>query len=89
MQNTVLEKTELLYQITALDFKLTDLNLYLDTHPHDMQAICLFHETKCQCQMLKNVYECNYGSLTCGSTCPNCWTWLEEPWPWDRQCDCK
>ena len=84
--NTVYDKNELLYQIAAYDFKVVDLNLYLDTHPYDMQAIMLFNEAKYNAMALRNIYECNYGPLTAGTNCPNYWNWLDSPWPWDRSC---
>lgn len=81
------DRQELLYQIAALDFRLVDLNLYLDTHPHDMQAIMLFYEAKYQACTLKNIYECHFGPLTAGTTCQNYWNWLDSPWPWEKPCE--
>ena len=82
-QQVNFEKEELLYQIAAWDFRKTDLALFLDTHPHDMQAIMLFEEAKYQSTMLRNIYESNYGPLVQGTNCPNYWNWIDSPWPWE------
>lgn len=79
------EKEELLYQIAAWDFRKTDLALFLDTHPHDMQAIMLFEEAKYQSNILKSMYERSYGPLVQGTTCPNHWNWVNDPWPWEAK----
>lgn len=36
------ERQRLLTEISKVDFVLKDLNLYLDTHPYDQQAIDRF-----------------------------------------------
>lgn len=79
------EKESLLYQIAAWDFRKTDLALFLDTHPHDMQAIMLFEEAKYQSNILRTMYENNYGPLVQGTTCPNHWDWVNDPWPWEAK----
>lgn len=35
---------QLLEEIQAIDFVIVELNLYLDTHPHDYEAINQFNE---------------------------------------------
>ena len=35
-------RCELLHEIMAVDFKLYDLQLYLDTHPFDEDALCMY-----------------------------------------------
>ena len=41
-------RSAVLNQINALDFAMTDLNLYLDTHPHCTEALNLFKEYRTQ-----------------------------------------
>ena len=35
----------MLRELQALDFKLYDLQLYLDTHPFDKDMLCLYQDT--------------------------------------------
>lgn len=76
-------RAEMLAKIKEYKFSITELGLYLDTHPDDEKAICLHKEC---CNKYKNIaeqYQKIYGPLTIMCPC-NKWRWLEEPWPWER-----
>ncbi len=75
-------KQELLSVIQAHEFAITDLCLYLDTHPEDMKALNL-HKKYCNdLNAVKSMYQKMYGPLTINYPC-NSWRWIEEPWPWE------
>ncbi|UHA73996.1 spore coat protein CotJB [Paenibacillus sp. 481] len=78
------EYYQLLLQLQEVDFTLLELNLYLDTHPQDVQAIQQFNHYVQERTKLAKVYVERYGPLqNFGrdySGCP--WTWAEVPWPW-------
>lgn len=74
------EKEEMLQQIRCYDFAITELALYLDTHPQDDKALCLHRKYCKQAKDLKDKYQKVYGPLTINYPC-NKWRWLEEPWP--------
>ncbi|KGP71501.1 spore coat protein CotJB [Pontibacillus yanchengensis] len=75
---------ELLEEIQVVDFVLVELTLYLDTHPHDYNAIQQFNECAKQSKQLKKQYEQQYGPLRqygmSYSSYP--WNWGDAPWPW-------
>ena len=76
-------RKEMADKIKAYDFAITDISLYLDTHPEDEKAICL-HKNYCKkVKELKDDYQKMYGPLTINYPCRK-WRWLEEPWPWER-----
>ena len=77
------ERREMLKQIKCYSFAVTDLALYLDTHPDDEKALCLHNKYSKELKELKDVYQKVYGPLTFYYPC-NKWRWLEEPWPWER-----
>ncbi|CAM5718260.1 Spore coat protein CotJB OS=Lysinibacillus sphaericus OX=1421 GN=LS41612_07990 PE=4 SV=1 [Lysinibacillus sphaericus] len=54
---------ELLEEIQAIDFVLVELNLYLDTHPHDYTAITQFNENAEKSMRLKIDFEQKYGGI--------------------------
>lgn len=83
-------KHEMLKQITALDFTIIDLHLYLNTHPMDQEVIAQYNSLVMQCKMMKQNYERFFGPLTSTesvSACP--WNWINEPWPWEYEANYK
>ena len=85
-----MDRMEMLKQITALDFVVVDLNLYLNTHPTDREAITKFNQTVMQVKALKQNYERLYGMLTSQDSCSAYpWQWLSQPWPWQYEANFK
>ena len=81
--NEIMNREELAIQIKAYQFAVTDIALYLDTHPEDERALCLHREYTRRLKDLRDKYQKVYGPLTIEYPC-NKWRWLEEPWPWER-----
>ena len=78
-------KCELLREIQAHDFKLYDLQLFLDTHPFDEEALCMYQNLVNDVDELKEEYEEKYGPLTANAAAGDCeWKWIKNPWPWER-----
>ncbi len=81
------ERQSALYKLQEMAFAAHDINLYLDTHPNDANAIRLYNEYNKQEQMLNNEYERKYGPVDLSdneglSMTP--WSWINEPWPWNE-----
>ena len=76
-------RREMADKIKGLEFAITELGLYLDTHPDDRRALCLHNNYARQVKDLKDKYQKVYGPLTMDYPC-NKWRWLEQPWPWER-----
>ena len=76
-------KRKMAEDIKALEFAITELTLYLDTHSNDESAIKLHNEYCIECKELKDKYQKMFGPLTINYPC-NKWRWIEEPWPWER-----
>ncbi|MDR6224865.1 spore coat protein CotJB [Desmospora profundinema] len=74
----------MLIEIQVVDFVLVELNLYLDTHPQDRQAIEQYNQYTQKSQILKHRFECAFGPLTHfgGSPSTDPWSWHQPPWPW-------
>lgn len=77
-----MNKNELLKQIQEYEFAITDLALYLDTHPTDTKALFLHRRYCIEAKELKDKYQKMYGPLTINCPC-NKWKWIDEPWPWE------
>ena len=75
---------KLLHELQAVDFVLVELNLYLDTHPDDLDAIKQYNFYAHKKQVLKHQFESEFGSLQSfgQSYSHNPFSWPEAPWPW-------
>lgn len=70
-----------LKKLSAAQFTLWELHLYLDTHPGDLQALALFKKSHAKYMVLVSEFEEKYGALT--SFNAEGAEWLKNPWPWD------
>lgn len=80
------DKKMLMIKIQQLEFMTVELNLYLDTHPHDTRALKEYNFYTEQLTMLKKQYEQMFGPLM-GFGCSQSnygWKWIYEPWPWEN-----
>lgn len=79
-------KHQLMNYINEVSFAVNDMLLYLDTHPHDLeaQAYCKKH-MEMRVNALKD-YAKHYGPLTLDTadkSCSESWDWVTQPWPWE------
>lgn len=88
MEPTPIPETqnELLTKIQEVGFALTDLNLYLDTHPECTQGLELFKKLAATLKSLKSDYTAKYGPLYArDSDNPAFFQWVKDgyKWPWE------
>ena len=68
------------------DFTLKELNLYLDTHPNCRRALSMFRKYRELRRDAVQEYNKRFGPLTPEQvTDTQSWTWVEDPWPWERR----
>ena len=79
-----MNRKDMLCQLMALNFSLIDLNLYLDTHPGDCDTIAVYKDLEKEYNALKKEFEEKYGTLTPGTIRKTEWTWISDPWPWEK-----
>lgn len=86
MMNKMLDEEyyKLLHELQAVDFVLVELNLYLDTHPNDTNAIQQYNHYAQIRQHVAQRYESKYGPLkNFGQSYSGTpWSWNDTPWPW-------
>jgi len=78
--------SQLLIKIQMLQFAAVELNLYLDTHPNDQQALAQYNQIHSELMNCVSQYEKYYGPLLNFGFSPakqNQWLWAELPWPWE------
>lgn len=78
------EYYSLLEELQAIDFVIVELNLYLDTHPDDFEAIKQFNQNTEKSMKLKIEFEKKFGPLmNFGYSYSNYpFNWIDTPWPW-------
>ncbi len=79
-----MDRLKQLEWVQALCFVVVDMQLYLDTHPCDEEALAFYNENLENYKKALAKYEETYGPLTADnvSNC-NTWTWAEVPLPWE------
>jgi spore coat protein JB len=81
-----MDKSQLCRQLTAEQFAAFDVRLYLDTHPHDADALSRFCKYHSEYADTKEKYELMYGPISPDSAAmSDTYTWPDDPWPWESE----
>ncbi len=71
-------------RLQALNFAISELALYLDTHKDDTEALELFNQYVNAYGDALQRYEQDYGSTTqFGAGISGRYDWTDGPWPWE------
>ena len=85
--NSPMNRKELLSHINQVSLAVNEVQLYLDTHPCDAEALAYLKDYSRQRSHALKEYAENYGPLTIDSadaSCEDRWNWINEPWPWQE-----
>lgn len=88
MLNHQMSQNELLKSIHEVSFAVNDMQLYLDTHPHDHKAMDEMRRLMERRKKLLDDYSKFYGPLTMNTVsegCSDAWAWVLQPWPWETK----
>jgi len=82
------EKRKLANDINVLDFTMTELREYLDTHPYDRDAIAYYQKYAMLKKQAVAEYTMKYGMICADTPCSSGdeWKWAKEPMPWEGGC---
>ena len=73
-----------LHQVQALNFAVSELGLYLDTHPTDQDALELFNQYVEMYEESMQKYEHMHGALyQMNAGTDGKYQWVSGPWPWE------
>ncbi|MCD7921855.1 MAG: spore coat protein CotJB [Clostridiales bacterium] len=79
------ERRKLLQTVNQFGFALSDITLFLDTHPNDQDALDYYHQMNHMYKKASAEYEHQYGPLTqFAGEDDNVWKWSVQSWPWER-----
>lgn len=75
-----------LNELQALEFVVTELGLYLDTHPDDEEAFYVYKQYVELEKDARKAYVDNKGPLfQTDSARSSTYTWANDPWPWNQK----
>jgi len=80
-----MDRDQLLRQLSAEQFAALEMQLYLDTHANDANAMRIFNMHQKNYLELKQHYEALYGPITVNYSTHNSWNWISDPWPWEKE----
>lgn len=78
------KQAEMLTYIYAYSFATLDLNLYLDTHPYDVNILNIYKTLTNELNKIQTNYEQEYGPIYVNNAEKKPWTWNNSPWPWEN-----
>ncbi len=82
------EREMLLRKIATVDFAITDLQIFLNTHPRNKEIAEKLLRYQEKSDILKKQYEQKFGLLTASQNeNENQWNWIASPWPWENSSD--
>ena len=78
------ECTRMLKDIGIISFVMVELNLYLDTHPHDHEAIEYYQHYKLLYNRMVKDFSERFYPLNLSNVFDSAhWTWSMAPMPWE------
>ena len=81
-------RQQALLEVQMYYFVAHEINLYLDTHPHDEKMIQLYEQYIQKAKQSQDVFEKRYGPLEVQNTQNKIpFEWIQGPWPWEYQKD--
>lgn len=82
------EQVRMLHKIDVISFICIEMQLYLDTHPYEEDAIAYFNRNMQMLNQLKREYSRMYTPLTLSyaDTDSQKWKWVLDPMPWEGEC---
>ena len=74
------ERERLLRRLSSYDFAVTELHIYLDTHPDDVNAAKALADYENKSCKLREEFEEKFGPLTPTNETGNRWAWIADTW---------
>lgn len=81
------DKEKLFDELNETGFVAFEIQLFLDTHPNNKDALRALKVYRDKYERLRKEYTEKYGMLSKNdpNNSDDMWTWIDDPWPWERQ----
>lgn len=80
-----MNQNECLQQLQIYDFALQEAALFLNSHPHDANAMQYYHIVQEASQQLREQYQAQYGPLSNRENDEDTWMYINGKWPWEGE----
>lgn len=78
-------RERLMRRLQICDFTLTEVGLFLDTHPCDKEALAYYNKYLAMKKEALREYTAKYGTVNRDFLkSDTTWDWVDEPWPWEN-----
>ncbi len=86
-----MNRDELIKRLTILDFLAVDLQLYLDIHYDDKEAIEKYNSVIKEADAIRAMLEKTNGPIFSFRSFSDSddFTWIDNPWPWENEFNFK
>lgn len=82
--NALNKREQIKYLLMCYNFQIIELNLYLDTHKNNGEALKYLQNIITEYQKLAHFYQMNYSNLVITSNAnKNDYNYIDNPWPWE------
>lgn len=80
------ERDMLLRRLSAAQFAMWEMHVFLDTHSKNKQAFEMYTKYRERALMLRKEYEEKFGPISSPDSFDGGqWTWNNSPWPWETE----
>ena len=79
-------RAQMMNYINEVSFAISDILLFLDTHPCDQEALAFYRENAKKRNEALKEFAKYYGPLTIDTAVDSdsdSWEWVNQPWPWE------
>ena len=84
------ERERLLRRLSAAQFAAWELNVFLDTHPNNAEALARYKAYKRTAEELMAQFESKFGPLEAQNVYNDArFDWVNNPWPWEIEGECE
>jgi len=73
-----------LFNVMSYTHAITDMNLYLDVHPEDRNALAFLKQLIMEEEKAKKEYIMSYGPLNVCDVKGDKFNWIDSPWSWEN-----
>lgn len=86
MNANMTDRESMMFKVQVYGFALSEVALFLDTHPNDKTALSYYKQYRDQKNQAEDDFRKKFGPLTMDDNYDySTWTWIDSPWPWEKE----
>ena len=81
-----MNRNDSMMMVQTLGFVMSDVALFLDTHPYDDAALQFYQKYQALYDSALAEFEAQFGPMSMDRVNVfDSWSWIEHPWPWEME----